>query len=416
MSNDNKTPVVETTIEALEQEIPVVPVAKTKKELKKERKAIKKHKKQVMKEAKLHSAKSTKAFKTIVTVVSLIVIASMIFCSFTAVKITQNVLNSAEGTAQEQTTVETQTQAAGDSAQSTPSTTPSTPAESTTSAPSSDEATTSAPAADEATTSAPAADEATTSAPAADEATTSAPSSSDSAQSTPSTTPSAPAENATQGSANAASDINTKEGAVEYFKKAHAKVFAEAKSVTRTYDNPTNYNNVVDVGGNSTISGIASTLMNTFMKPNEEAVVFTGSDEIKAHFPPANANGTTGLTADMIGNYSVKEEGGNYIITLSLNSTEENPDDGTMAQHMVEVVGIDVINESAGGMVTIDGFKNLYIGSTVVATIEKDTGKKIALDVDNPSYMCFGKAKALFITVENCKLGLHYEQKWTVQW
>ena len=41
MSNDNKTPVVETTIEALEQEIPVVPVAKTKKELKKERKAIK---------------------------------------------------------------------------------------------------------------------------------------------------------------------------------------------------------------------------------------------------------------------------------------------------------------------------------------------------------------------------------------
>ena len=397
MSNDNKTPVVETTIEALEQEIPVVPVAKTKKELKKERKAIKKHKKQVMKEAKLHSAKSTKAFRTIVTVVSLIVIASMIFCSFTAVKITQNVLNSAEGTAQEQTTVETQTQAAGDSAQSTPSTTPSTPAESTTSAPSADEATTSAPAADEATTSAPSADEATTAAPSAD-ATTDA------------------VENTTQGSANAASDINTKEGAVEYFKKAHAKVFAEAKSVTRTYDNPTNYNNVVDVGGNSTISGIASTLMNTFMKPNEEAVVFAGSDEIKAHFPPANANGATGLTADMIGNYSVKEEGGNYIITLSLNSTEENPDDGTMAQHMVEVVGIDVINESAGGMVTIEDFKNLYIGSTVVATIEKDTGKMIALDVNNPSYMCFGKAKALFITVQNCKLGLHYEQKWTVQW
>ena len=395
MSNDNKTPVVETTIEALEQEIPVVPVAKTKKELKKERKAIKKHKKQVMKEAKLHSAKSTKAFRTIVTVVSLIVIASMIFCSFTAVKITQNVLNSAEGTAQEQTTVETQTQAAGDSAQSTPST----PAESTTSAPSADEATTSAPSTDEATTAAPSEDEATTAAP---------------SDSTDASTDEV--EYTTQGSANATADINTKEGAVEYFKKAHAKVFAEAKSVTRTYDNPTNYNNVVDVGGNSTISGIASTLMNTFMKPNEEAVVFAGSDEIKAHFPPANANGATGLTADMIGNYSVKEEGGNYIITLSLNSTEENPDDGTMAQHMVEVVGIDVINESAGGMVTIDGFKNLYIGSTVVATIEKDTGKMIALDVDNPSYMCFGKAKALFITVENCKLGLHYEQNWTVQW
>ena len=386
MSNDNKTPVVETTIEALEQEIPVVPVAKTKKELKKERKAIKKHKKQVMKEAKLHSAKSTKLFRSLVTVVSLIVIASMIFCSVTAIKITQNVTKNAEGAAQEQTTAaQDQSQSAGDSAQSTPST----PVENTTAAPSADEATTAAPSEDEATTAAP-------------------------SDSTDASTDEV--ENTTQGSANAAADINTKEGAVEYFKTAHAKVFAEAKSVTRTYDNPTNYNGVVDVGGNSTISGIASTLMGTFMKPNTEAVVFTGSDEIKAHFPPANANGTTGLTADMIGNYSVKEEGGNYIISLSLNSTEENPDDGTMAQHMVEVVGIDVINESAGGMVTIDDFKNLYIGSTVVATIEKDTGKMIALDVDNPSYMCFGKAKALFITVENCKLGLHYEQNWTVQW
>ena len=300
----------------------------------------------------------------------------MIFCSVCAVKITKNVMNSDAGSVQTQSSA-----GSSDSSASTPS--DSSSSSSSTSTPSTDEATTSAPSSDEATTSAPSTDA---------------------------------GENTTQSSSNSASDINTKEGAVEYFKTAHAKVFAEAKSVTRTYDNPTNYKGVVEVGNNSTISGIASTLMGTFMKPNDEDVVFSGSDEIKAHFPPANANGTTGLTADMIGEYSVKEEGGNYIISLSLNSTEENPDDGTMAQHMVEVVGIDVINESAGGMVTIDGFKNLYIGSTVVATIEKDTGKMIALDVDNPSYMCFGKAKALFITVENCKLGLHYEQDWTVQW
>ena len=103
MSNDNKTPVVETTIEALDQGIPVVPVAKTKKELKKERKEIKKHKKQVAKEAKLHSAKTTKFFRALVAFVSLVVIASMIFCSVTAVKIAMNMSDSAVATQGEQT-------------------------------------------------------------------------------------------------------------------------------------------------------------------------------------------------------------------------------------------------------------------------------------------------------------------------
>ena len=367
-------------------------VTKTKKELKKERKEIKKHKKAVRNEAKQHSAKATKVQKFFLTVLTLIVIGSMLFCSYTAITVTMNFAKAPA--ANNSTNVVQDSQSNNDTSSSTNSTpsvnnTPSTDTSTNTDSTPSTDANADANT-DTNTNDAPSADTNTNDAPAADSNNSSG--------------------NAVTG------DLSTKEGVVEYYKAAHAKVFAEAKSVTRTYDNPTNYNGVVEVGNNSTISGIASSLMGTFMKPNTEAVVFEGASEIKSHFPPANENGCAGLTADMISEYKCEEKDGNYIITLTLNSTEENPDDGTMAQHMVEVVGLDVITEAAGSVVTISDFKNLYVGSTVVATIEKDTGKMIALDVNNPSYMCFGKAKALIITVENCKLGLHYEQKWTVQW
>ena len=99
MSMDNTTQVtpseeaVNETVETAAAEEVVaeeVAVAKTKKELKKERKEIKKHKKQVKKEAKLHSAKTTKLYNFLITVVSLVVIASMIVCMVSAVKITMN--------------------------------------------------------------------------------------------------------------------------------------------------------------------------------------------------------------------------------------------------------------------------------------------------------------------------------------
>lgn len=363
MSNDNATPVVDPAIEALEQETPVVPVAKSKKELKKERKEIKKHKKQVKKEAKLHSAKTTKFYRILITVVSLIVIASMIFCSVTAVKIAMNFTKLPTAEQSEQT---------GNNDTATPSTpsnpsTPSTPSDSS--------------------------------------------------------TPSAPSEDATSSSGDsnsadsnaAAGDINTKEGAVEYYKKAHAKVLAEAKSVTRTYDNPTNYEGYLEVGGNSTLANVAKQLMGMFMKENTEALVYTGAD-IATNFPPSK-NSCAGLTADMIKEYSVKEEGDNYIITLTLNSSKESPDLGDNAAHLVSIVDSKTVEDAAAGFVSFEGLRNEYLAPTITATINKTTGQMTALDTLTPSYMKFDKATVAFVVnVNNVGLGLQYEQKWTIEW
>ncbi|MBQ8210664.1 MAG: hypothetical protein IJZ35_08795 [Clostridia bacterium] len=366
----------EAVVEEATAEEVLPPVTKTKKELKKERKEIKKHKKEVKKEAKKHSAKATKAQKFFLTLLTLIVIACMVVCCYSAITVTMNLSDTAvssgddsaadDSSAQTDTSNSTQTNTNNNTQTSTPD--------------------------DSAATD-----------------------STDNGSEDANTGDDANAD--TSGDAVATGALNSKEAVVEYYKTAHAKVIAEAKSVTRTYDRPSNYNGVVEVGGNSTIAGIAKTLMDTFMTENKEAIVHEGSDAIKTNFPPANENGTTGLTADMISDYTCEEKDGNYIITLTLNSTEENPDDGTMASNLVDTVEVSQITDAAGDFVALEGFENLYIGSTVTATIEKETGKMTALDVNNPSYMCFGKATALgFISVENCKLGLLYEQKWTVQW
>ncbi len=360
MANDmeNATQVIDMT------EVAEAPQVKTKKELKKERKAIKKHKKQVKKEARLHSAKTTKAYNFLVTVISIAVIVSMIFCSISAIKFTKSMSEVAQGTSQD---------APAQNNDSTPSDTPS-------NTPSND-----APVADSNNTDAPTDDSDNTDAPAND----------------------APAADAT--------DVSTKEGAVALYKKAHAKVLAEAKSVTRTLDNNTQYNNYLEVGGNSTLAGVASTLMGMFLKANEEPVVHEGS-AIAENFPPTK-NSADGLTADMIGESNVKEEGDFYIVTLKLNSSEEKPDLGDNAAHLVSIVEAKTVEDAAAGFVSFSGLRNEYIAPMIEAKINKTTGQMTDLHTITPSYMKFDSAKvAMIINVNNVGIGLQYETKWTVQW
>ena len=358
----NETNVATELIET--QVVDVAPQVKTKKELKKERKEIKKHKKEVKKEAALHSAKATKFYKFMMAFTSIVVIVSMLYCSFTAIKFTKSLGESAPAASADANTGNTGS--TGNSG-------------STGNAGNAD---TKAPAADSDSSSSTG-DSGNADAPAAD--------------------------------AGDPTDVNSKAGAVELYKKAHAKVLAEAKSVTRTLDNNTNYKEYLEVGGNSALAGVAKTLMGTFLKANEEPIVHTGAD-IAANFPPTK-NSCEGLTADMIGDYSVKEEGGFYIVTLTINSSEEAPDLGDNSQHLINIVEAKTVEEAAAGFVGFTGLRNEYIAPSITAKIEKETGKMMELHTMCPSYMKFDKATVMsIISVDNVGIGLQYETKWTVQW
>lgn len=377
MSMDNTTQVTpaEEVVSAAEVAAEV-PVVKTKKELKKERKEIKKHKKQVKKEAKMHSAKTTKLYNFLVTVVSLVVVAAMIVCMVGAVKVTMN-LNSAPAASQDGGNDNSGNAGSNDSG-SNDSGSSSTPGSS-------------------------------------DSGASNDAGSNDAGSNDAGSNDAGSNDSGASNDAGDASDVKSKAGAVKLFKDAHAKVRAEAKSVTRTLDNNTQYNNYLEVGGNSALAGVASTLMGMFLKANEEPVVHEGSAAIAENFPPAK--GADGLTADMIKEFEVKEEGDNYIVTLTLNSSEENPDLGDNAQYMVNIIEAKTVEDAAAGFVGFTGLRNEYIAPTVTATISKSTGQMTDLHTICPSYMKFDKATVMsFINVNNVGIGLQYETKWTVQW
>lgn len=366
---ENKTPDTETQTQVLDPETDAevaveaeaVPAVKTKKELKKERKEIKKHKKEVKKEAKRHSAKRTSAQNFFLVVLTILVIISMVFCSVSAIMITMGI-------------GKTETAASDNSDNASSNTSSSSSSNSSSS--SSNTANTPAVTPNESTSG----------------------TSSEGA-------PAAP------GDASSA-DLSTKEGVVEYYKAAHAKVLSSAKSATHAYNNTLNYNNVLEIGGNNTLAKVAQSLMNSFMKEETNLATYTGSD-IAAKFPGEHVQN---LTADMLAEATCVEEGDNYIITLKVDSTEENPDKGEKTGAITAIINEKEVTDAAGSMVTLAGLENRYVGATVKATIQKSTGNMIAFESDVPSYMCFSEAKVAIISVKDCRIGLEYLQKWTMEY
>lgn len=360
--NDINTPVTDAqdAVTELVEEAPVeeaVPAVKTKKEIKKERKEIKKHKKEVKKEAKRHSAKRTKAQNFFLGVLSVLVIVCLVVCCVTAIKITMNIGSSSSSSAS----------SASSSSSSAKQTSAATPAS------------------------------ATPSSSAPSNSTPSEPASGDAA---------APADSAASG------DLSTPAGVVEYYKTAYAKVLSDAKTANHTYNNTLNYNDVLDIDGNSTIAGVAKTLMGMFMKEETNLASYTGGD-IAANFPGAHIEN---LTADMLSEATCVEDGNNYVLTLKVNSTEEDYDLGDKTGSITDIVSEQEVMDAAGSMVKLTGLENHYIGATVKATIDKATGNMIQFESDVPSYMCFSEAKVAIISVKNCRIGLEYIQTWTMEY
>lgn len=356
---ESKTPDIETQTQVLdpeaetqdEAEVKAVPAVKSKRELKKERKALKKHKKEVEKEAKKHSAKRTRAQNFFLTVLTLGVIVSMLFCSIAAIKLTMNI--GSPSAASDNGGNASANSASGSS------------------------------------------------------------SSSGNTSNTPAVTPGEDTSSVSGEPVDASNaDLTTPEGVVLYYKAAHAKVLSSAKSATHAYNNTLNYNNVLEIGGNNTLAKVAQSLMNSFMKEENNLATYTGAD-IAAKFPGAHVQN---LTADMLSEATCVEEGDNYIITLKVDSTEDAYDTGEKTGAITAIINEQEVTDAAGSMVTLAGLENRYVGATVKATIQKSTGNMIAFESDVPSYMCFSEAKVAFISVKDCRIGLEYIQKWTMEY
>lgn len=233
---------------------------------------------------------------------------------------------------------------------------------------------------------------------------------------TPSNNGAEPASNANGGTNTDApadaGDLSTPAGVVAYYKTAHAKTLAEAKSVSQVYSNTLNYNNVLDIGDNSTIAGIAQKLMGSFLKEDTTKTDYSGAD-MASKFPGQNAQN---LTADMVSEATCTDNGDTYTVFIKMNSTEQAPDNGTNTSCIVPIVNESDVTSAAGSMVKLEGLANDYIGGNITATIDKASGRITHVETDCPSYMKFTKAGVAIITVDNCRIGLEYQTKWDVNY
>ena len=233
---------------------------------------------------------------------------------------------------------------------------------------------------------------------------------------TPSNNSAEPASNTAGGTAEDtpadAGDLSTPAGVVAYYKSAHAKTLAEAKSVSQVYSNTLNYNNVLEIGDNSTIAGIAQKLMGSFLKEDTTKTDYSGAD-MASKFPGKNAQN---LTADMVSEATCTDNGDTYTVFIKMNSTDQAPDDGTNTSCILPTVDESEVTAAAGSMVKLEGLANDYVGGNITATIDKASGRITHIETDCPSYMKFTKAGVAFITVDNCRIGLEYQTKWDVNY
>lgn len=269
----------------------------------------------------------------------------------------------------------------------TPDTPSTLPADEATTAAPADEATTAAPAG-EATTAAPAG-EATTAAP-ADEATTAAPA----------------------GPTNGAP--TTKEDIIKYYVEAYNKIDKDAAHIIRNYDNTSQYNNILNVNGNSSLESLANKLMGMFMGPTDEDIEYSIND-----LPPKNLSAIS-ITPAQIAYAECKDNGATYTITLKSTGTDDKYEiDAQPGQNSAGVVGpllrTEDVTGAAGSFLSFEGLHAYYATCSVIATVDKASGHITKFEFRSPCILHFDKVTALkVVKVENCDIGLLFEQTWTI--
>lgn len=211
----------------------------------------------------------------------------------------------------------------------------------------------------------------------------------------------------------------TKEEIVKYYETAVNKVKSQAKGVSKVYTNTVNYNNILDVNNNKALSGIASNLMNSFVKPDEKRYDYNGITEVVNHFPPRTIK-TVKIDPAVIAEAKCDDKGTYYEVYIKANSTEAAPDvnapiGGGKVGQFINVIDVNDITGAVSG-IKFEGLENRYFDAWAKAKIDKATGNMTELETYLPSVMYFGEVKITVVSAKNISVGLAYTEKWTVNW
>ena len=202
---------------------------------------------------------------------------------------------------------------------------------------------------------------------------------------------------------------------VAYYCTAYNKLATDNAKITRTYDYTSNYNNIVEVGSNEKIADLASSLMTQFMVENTEP-----TEIAVAELPPKTITNLS-ISADKVSSATCTDKGTYYEVVLKSTGTDSNyeidsPAGTGSAGSLGPVLDpTDVSSAVPESMVKFEGLHTWYATATTTAHIDKATGRMTYLEYNSPAVLHFDKVTALFvIKVENCNLGLLFQQKYTI--
>lgn len=192
-----------------------------------------------------------------------------------------------------------------------------------------------------------------------------------------------------------------------FYKLAHSKVKNESKTVTKVYENVTNYQNVLETGNSIFLSKLAKSIMSTFVKENTQAAVFADRESIQANFPPAGAG--CNLSEKDIAAAKCTDKGGYYEVEIH-TKPELDPQPGSGAGAISTIITNKEINDAVEGYIEISDVSCQYDDVYIIAEIEKSTGNMTYEYVHMPLFLSL---RALNL---DCRVGLLFESKWEIAW
>ncbi len=236
------------------------------------------------------------------------------------------------------------------------------------------------------------------------------------AASTDTPTTQAPASNDAAAPADASTGApTTKAEIIKYYCDAYNKIATDAKEVTRTYDYTSNYNKILNINGNSTLEGLAGTLMDKFMVETTDPLPGSASD-----LPPVGLT-TLNIPEDKISEATCEDKGSTYEITLKSTGTDDNqesdlnPGDGS-AGLIGPLLRTDDVSGAVKGVLTFDGLHAYYATASVKATVDKASGHITELVYNTPCVLHFDQVTVVILKVKNCDIGLLFQQTWTASY
>ncbi len=206
----------------------------------------------------------------------------------------------------------------------------------------------------------------------------------------------------------------TKEEIINYYVTAYNKIASESKSVVRTYDYTSQYNNILEINNNSTLEKLAQTLMNQFMKEDTSEKPGDASS-----LPPVGLTSLS-ISPSQISKATCEDKGDHYEVKLYSTGTDDNWEvDPQPGQGSAGVIGpllrSEDVSGAAGSLIKFEGLHSWVGAACVTAQIDKASGHITEFDFLTPSVLHFDQVTAaVVVKVSNCNIGLLFHQQWKV--